>query len=158
MFFSLPSRLVQAVRKIMINDQGKKKIRLMTRIAIYEKTEGRKNEPVARYFRSDYIGLKILSSVICATVVFLMIIGLYVLCNSETLMVDFYRIDLLGEARKLILAYIAFVSAYVTIVAIAFFVKYNRAVRYKRIFSRNLKKLLSHYGKKEDFEEEDDDD
>ena len=41
---------------------------------------------------------------------------------------------------------------------IAFFVKYNKAVRYKRIFSRNLKKLLSHYGKKEDFEEEDDDD
>ena len=29
---------------------------------------------------------------------------------------------------------------------------------FKRIFSRNLKKLLSHYGKKEDFEEEDDDD
>ena len=87
-----------------------------------------------------------------------MIIGLYVLCNSETLMVDFYRIDMLGEARKLILAYIGFVSVYVVIVAIAFFVKYNKAVRYKRIFSRNLKKLLSHYGKKEDFEEEDDDD
>ena len=33
-----------------------------------------------------------------------------------------------------------------------------KAIKYKRIFSRNLKKLLSHYGKKEDFEEEDDDD
>ena len=142
----------------MINEEGKKKIRLMTRIAIYEKTEGKKNEPVARYFRSDYIGLKILSSIISSTVVFLIVIGLYVLCNSETLMVDFYRIDLLEEARKIILVYIAFVTAYVSIVAVAFFVKYNKAVRYKRIFSRNLKKLLSHYGKKEDFEEEDDDD
>ena len=142
----------------MINDERKKKIRLMTRIAIYEKTEGKKNEPVARYFRSDYIGLKILGAIISATLVFLTVIGLYVVCNSETLLADFYRIDLLGQARKLILAYIAFVSAYVTIVAIAFFVKYNKAVRYKRIFSRNLKKLLSHYGKKEDFEEEDDDD
>ncbi|MBQ2183934.1 MAG: hypothetical protein II399_04795 [Lachnospiraceae bacterium] len=142
----------------MINEEGKKKIRLMTRIAIYEKTEGKKNEPVARYFRSDYIGLKILSSIISSTVVFLIVIGLYVLCNSETLMVDFYRIDLLEEARKIILVYIAFVTAYVSIVAVAFFVKYNKAVRYKRIFSRNLKKLLSHYGRKEDFEEEDDDD
>lgn len=130
----------------------------MTRIAIYEKTEGKKNEPVARYFRSDYIGLKILSSIISSTVVFLIVIGLYVLCNSETLMADFYRIDLLEEARKIILVYIAFVTAYVSIVAVAFFVKYNKAVRYKRIFSRNLKKLLSHYGRKEDFEEEDDDD
>jgi hypothetical protein len=71
---------------------------------------------------------------------------------------DFYRIDLLEEARKLILYYIGFVVVYVSIVAVVFFVKYNKAVKYKRIFSRNLKKLLSHYGKKEDFEEEDDDD
>ena len=142
----------------MINEEGKKKIRLMTRIAIYEKTEGKKNEPVARYFRSDYIGLKILSSLICATLVFLMVIGLYVVCNSETLLADFYRINLLDEARKLILYYIGFVAVYISIVAVVFFIKYNKAVKYKRIFSRNLKKLLSHYGRKEDFEEEDDDD
>ncbi|MBO4310289.1 MAG: hypothetical protein J5856_04365 [Lachnospiraceae bacterium] len=142
----------------MINEEGKKKIRLMTRIAIYEKTEGKKNEPVARYFRSDYIGLKILGAIISATMVFAMILGLYVLCNSENLMIDFYKIDLLAEARKLILYYIGFVVVYISIVAVVFFVKYNRAVKYKRIFSRNLKKLLSHYGRKEDFEEEDDDD
>jgi len=142
----------------MINDERKKKIRLMTRIAIYEKTEGKKNELVARYFRSDYIGLKILGAIISATLVFLTVIGLYVVCNSETLLADFYRIDLLEEARKLILYYIGFVVVYVSIVAVVFFVKYNKAVKYKRIFSRNLKKLLSHYGKKEDFEEEDDDD
>ena len=142
----------------MINEEGKKKIRLMTRIAIYEKTEGKKNEPVAKYFRSDYIGLKILTSLVSATFVFLMIIGLYVLCNSETLLTDFYRIDLMEEARKLILYYISFVVAYISVVAVVFFVKYNKSVKYKRIFSRNLKKLLSHYGRKEDFEEEDDDD
>ncbi|MCR5849012.1 MAG: hypothetical protein K6G75_12985 [Lachnospiraceae bacterium] len=142
----------------MINEEGKKKIRLMTRIAIYEKTEGKKNEPVAKYFRSDYIGLKILTSLVSATFVFLMIIGLYVLCNSETLLTDFYRIDLMEEARKLILYYIGFVVAYISVVAVVFFVKYNKSVKYKRIFSRNLKKLLSHYGRKEDFEEEDDDD
>ena len=142
----------------MINEEGKKKIRLMTRIAIYEKTEGKKNEPVAKYFRSDYIGLKVLTSIISATAVFLIVIALYVICNSETLMADFYRIDLLNEARKLILYYIGFVAVYISIVAVVFFIRYNKAVKYKRIFSRNLKKLLSHYGRKEDFEEEDDDD
>ena len=76
----------------MINEEGKKKIRLMTRIAIYEKTEGKRNEPVAKYFRSDYIGMKILGAIICSTVVFFIIIGLYLLCNSERLMTDFYRI------------------------------------------------------------------
>ncbi|MBO4347854.1 MAG: hypothetical protein J5840_09485 [Lachnospiraceae bacterium] len=142
----------------MINEEGKKKIRLMTRIAIYEKTEGKRNEPVAKYFRSDYIGMKILGAIICSTVVFFIIIGLYLLCNSEQLMTDFYRIDLMEYAKKLILYYIGFVAVYVSLIAVVFFVKYNKAVKYKRIFSRNLKKLLSHYGRKEDFEEEDDDD
>jgi len=142
----------------MINEEGKKKIRLMTRIAIYKKNEGKKNEPVARYFRSDYIGIKILGSIISATVVFMIIVGLYGACNMEELLTDFYRIDLMGEVRKLVLYYIGFLVAYISLIAVVFFIKYNKAVKYKRIFSRNLKKLLSHYGRKEDFEEEDDDD
>ena len=140
----------------MINEDGKKRIRLMTRIAMYEKDEGRKNEPVARYFRSDYIGLKILGAIICATVVFAIIIGLYILCNSETLLADIYKIDLMGKAKELILYYIGFVIVYVSIIAVVFFVKYNQAVKYKRIVSRNLKKLLMRYGKKDEDSENDD--
>lgn len=134
----------------MINEEDKKRIRLMTRIAMYEKTEGKDNEPVARYFRSDYIGLKVLGAICCATLVFGIIIGLYVLCNSEILLNDFYSIDLMEMARKLILYYIGFVVVYIIIVALVFFVKYNKAVKYKRIFSKNLKKLLYHYSRKEE--------
>ena len=140
----------------MINEEGKKRIRLMTRIAMYEKDEGRTSEPVSRYFRSDYIGLKILGAICCATLVFCMVVGLYFLCNSEILLGDIYKLDLMDYARKLILTYIGFVVAYVSIVAVVFFFKYNRAVKYKRIVSKNLKKLLARYGKKDEDLDEDD--
>lgn len=140
----------------MINEEGKKRIRLMTRIAMYEKDEGKTNEPVSRYFRSDYIGLKILGAICCATLVFCMVVGLYFLCNSEILLGDIYKLDLMDYARKLILTYIGFVVAYVSIVAVVFFFKYNRAVKYKRIVSKNLKKLLARYGKKDEDLDEDD--
>lgn len=128
----------------------------MTRIAMYEKDEGKTNEPVSRYFRSDYIGLKILGAICCATLVFCMVVGLYFLCNSEILLGDIYKLDLMDYARKLILTYIGFVVAYVSIVAVVFFFKYNRAVKYKRIVSKNLKKLLARYGKKDEDLDEDD--
>ena len=142
----------------MINEEGKKRIRLMTRIAIYEKEEGKKNAPVADYFRSDYIGLKILGAVLSASIIFCIVLGLYILCNSETLMIDFYKLDLMEEARKLIFYYVGFVASYVCIVAITFFVKYNKAVKYKRVYSKNLKKLLPHFDRNEGAEDKADDD
>lgn len=137
----------------MINEDDKKKIRLMTKISLYEKKEGKKNEPITGYFRSDYIGLKILGAMISATIVFGIIVGLYVMCNSETLMIEFYKVDLMEEAKKLVFYYIGFVGVYVSIVSVTFFAKYSKAVRYKRIFSRNLKKLLSHYRGEEDLDD-----
>ena len=137
----------------MINEDDKKKIRLMTKISLYEKKEGKKNEPITGYFRSDYIGLKILGAMISATIVFGIIVGLYVMCNSETLMIEFYKVDLMEEAKKLVFYYIGFVGVYVSIVSVTFFAKYSKAVRYKRIFSKNLKKLLSHYRGEEDLDD-----
>lgn len=142
----------------MINEEGKKRIRLMTRIAIYEKEEGKKNAPVADYFRSDYIGLKILGAILSSTIVFCIVLGLYILCNSETLMIDFYKMDLMEEARKLVIYYAGFVASYVCVVALVFFAKYNKAVKYKRIYSKNLKKLLPHFGRAENKEDKEDDD
>ncbi len=137
----------------MIDEERKKRIRLMTKIAIYEKEESKTNEAVAGYFRADYIGLKILGAILSSTMVFCIVFGLYVLCNSETLMIDFYKMDYLEEARKLILYYIGFVASYVCVVTLVFFVKYNKAVKYKRVFSKNLKKLLPQYGRNEETEE-----
>ena len=90
---------------------------------------------------------------ISATIVFGIIVGLYVMCNSETLMIEFYKVDLMEEAKKLVFYYIGFVGVYVSIVSVTFFAKYSKAVRYKRIFSKNLKKLLSHYRGEEDLDD-----
>lgn len=135
----------------MINEERKKKIRLMSKIAMYEKNVGSKNEKVADYFRSDYIALKIIGSIVSITIVFGIIVGLYLLCNSEDLMMKFYQMDSLIEmAKKLVYYYIGFVVAYIIIIIIAFFIKYSAAVKYKRVFSKNLKKLLARDASDED--------
>ena len=120
------------------------------------------DQPLAERLRpqnlDEFLGQnKILGAIVCSSLVFFCIFGLYVLCNSETLMIDFYRLDLLEEARKLVLYYLGFVASYVCVVMLIFFAKYNKAVIYKRIFSKNLKKLLirSRSGETEDDEDDD---
>ena len=66
----------------MLNEE---RVILMTKLAAYEQNEGRKMVTVGKYFRSDYIGIQVLKSVIGSTVAFIIIFALYILiyCTSE---------------------------------------------------------------------------
>ena len=43
----------------MINEE---KVKIMTKLAMYEQGKGRKYLPVSRYYRSDYIGLALIKN------------------------------------------------------------------------------------------------
>ena len=52
----------------MLNEE---RIILMTKLASYEAGEGKRNEAIGKYFRSDYIGVQVIKSIISATIAFL---------------------------------------------------------------------------------------
>ena len=72
----------------MINQE---RLRLMTKMAAYEADEGKKNMAIASYFRSDYMGLQIIKSIICATIAYLIIFGLFIYYDFETFMQNLYK-------------------------------------------------------------------
>ena len=45
----------------MLNE---KKIALMTKMAIYEQGEGKKSFPMSKYYRSDYLSLRLINATI----------------------------------------------------------------------------------------------
>ena len=49
----------------MINEE---KVKIMDRLAVYEKQEGRKYLPVSKYYRSDYIGLALIKNFFLVTI------------------------------------------------------------------------------------------
>lgn len=122
----------------MISEQ---RVKLMTRLAAYEKNEGKKNEEIGSYFKDDYIGLQILKSIISATIAFALIIGLFVLYDSELIMSDIYKIDLLDYAKKLILYYVGFTGIYTAISYVIYTVRYRKAKRRLKVYFNNLKRL-----------------
>ena len=72
----------------MLNEE---KIILMTQMASYEENEGKKNMAIGRYFRSDYIAIQVLKSVLCATIAYAVCFALFIFYDFETFMQDIYK-------------------------------------------------------------------
>lgn len=119
----------------------------MTRLASYEKHEGRKDISIVHYFRGDYIGFQVLKSIIAATISFFAIFGIYIFYNFEILMQDIYKMDLMEFGKSIIILYLCVVGAYGVISYVVFASKYSRARKSLKVYYTNLKKLASMYDK-----------
>ena len=126
----------------MLNQE---RIKLMTRMAAYEENEGKKYMSIGSYFRSDYMGLQVIKSVICSTLAYLIIIGLYIYYHFETFMQDVYKMDLMKAGKNLLLYYVIFTAANGLITYIVYSFRYSRAKRSLKKYYRHLKQLAAIY-------------
>ncbi len=84
----------------MLNEE---RIILMTQMASYEEKEGRKNIKIGNYFRSDYIAIQVLKSILSATIAFAIVFALFIFYDFETFMQDIYKMDLIGFAQRVLI-------------------------------------------------------
>lgn len=128
----------------MLNEE---RVVLMTRMASYEKGEGRKNVKIGNYFRSDYIAVQVLKAVICATVAFAIVFALYVLYDFEFFMQNLYKMDeLLALIRNVLIFYAGSVTVYALLTYVICTYRYAKAKNSLKCYYQNLKKLNTLYG------------
>lgn len=126
----------------MVNEQ---RVILMARLASYEQGEGRKNVKIGNYFRSDYIAIQVLKSVVASTLSFGIVFAMYIFYDFETFMQDLYKIDLFVFARNIVLYYVVFVLAYGILTYAVCTWRYAKAKTSLKNYYHNLKKLGSLY-------------
>lgn len=124
---------------------SKERIKLMTKMAAYEENEGKKYMSIGSYFRSDYMGMQVIRSVICGTLAFFLLAGLYVYYHFETMMQDIYKMDLLLLGRRVLFYYIVFIAAYSVITYVIYSFRYSRAKRSLKHYYYHLKQLAAIY-------------
>ena len=124
---------------------SQERIKLMTKMAAYEENEGRKYMSIGSYFRSDYMGMQVIRSVICGTLAFLLLAGLYVYYHFETMMPDIYKMDLMLVGRKVLFYYIVFIAVYSVITYVIYSFRYSRAKRSLKHYYYHLKQLAAIY-------------
>ncbi len=126
----------------MINEE---RIVLMTKLAAYEKGEGKQSMAVGKYFRGDYISLHLLKTVISGTFAYLLGFGVYLLYYYEDLMANLYNMDFALFARNIIYYYVIFIVVYGLLTYIVFTFRFIKAKKSIKRYYHNLKKLNAMY-------------
>ena len=126
------------------------KVILMTKMTAFIDREGKKNDAINTYFKSDYVGYNIIKSVISATIVYCILLGTYVLCKFEEVLSDLYNTEnLLAVGRKWLIYYLLLVGVYSLATYVIYSVRYTKMRKSMKAYYGNLKKLARMYEKKD---------
>ncbi|SFC18080.1 hypothetical protein [Butyrivibrio sp. YAB3001] len=126
------------------------KVILMTKMAAFIDREGKKNDAINTYFRSDYVGYNIIKSVISATIVYAIFLGIYALCKFEEVLSNLYNTEnLLSVGRRCLFYYLLLVGVYSLITYVVYSYRYSKMRKSMKAYYGDLKKLARLYKKKD---------
>ena len=129
----------------MLNEE---KVILMTKMAAFIDREGKKNDAINTYFKSDYVGYNVIKAVISATIVFAICVATYVLCKFEEVLSNLYNTEnLLSVGRKWLIYYLLLVGVYSLASYVIYSYRYTKMRKSMKAYYGNLKKLARIYEK-----------
>ena len=121
------------------------KIALMTKLASYEENQGKKNIPLSKYYKEDYVGLKMLNTAIVVTFAYIMILAVIVLMNIEKMMTELANMDYVKAGRDILIWYVAIMAVYMVVAFIVYSIKFKKVRESLNEYNGNLKKLYAIY-------------
>ena len=126
----------------------KKRIRLMVRMASYEKTNAKQDQKISSYYKKDYISLTTLITILWITIGYAIIVGLAAICGMDILFENLTIIRMLILGGLVIVGYIIVLVIYGVCASSYYKLKHNRAKQRVKRYYRDMSKL-ENYGKKE---------
>ncbi len=124
------------------------KVRLMTKIAIYEKKEENRNLIISKFYKSDYVRYNVLKTLIATTVAFWAVIGAYVFIKFDDLLAKVSDVDYFDVMYKLLGAYVFVCLGFFFFAYIVYSYRYAMAKPGLIKYNVNLKRLIEAYGGK----------
>ena len=122
----------------MLNEE---RVILMTKLASYEQKKGKKNIKISKYFRSDYLVMQMLKTLLCTTIAYALLVGLYLLYHFEEIVENLYEMDLIGLVQRIVMLCGVFVVVGCVFTYIVYSYRYLKARKSLKEFMSNLKKL-----------------
>ena len=126
----------------MLNEN---KVKMMTKMAIYEKNEGKKMLRTAKYFKGDYVSLAVLKSTIATTFAFIIVALMVVLCNTESIIRQINSMDYAALGKKIIVYYVLALIVYAVISGIYSAYQYDKTRSGIKKYIMRLNKLERFY-------------
>ena len=125
------------------------KVKIMTKIAMYEQGSGRKYLPISRYYRSDYIGLALIKNFFLVTIGYILVIAAVSVYFGEYLLENIHKMNLMAAGAYIIIGYIVVLAAYSVVTYIQYSVRYYRAKKSVKQYYGALTELSRIYTREE---------
>ncbi len=122
-----------------------RKVRLMTKLAVYEQKEGKEDIKLGKYFRRDYVRLKILHNIVAVTLGYLLVLAMIVAYRMEYLIKEAVTLDYVGIGKTVLGVYIIVVTVYVMAAMVGYGLYYDYSRKKLAKYFRMLRKLRSMY-------------
>jgi hypothetical protein len=122
-----------------------KKIRMMTKLAVYENKEGKEDIHLSKYYKTDYIRYQVLKSILSATVGYALILVLIFLYKSEYIIKNAVSLDYKTIGVYLLGIYIVIVTAYGLGSIVGYSMKYDASRKKLSRYFKMLKRLHKIY-------------
>lgn len=126
----------------MLNNR---KVRLMTRLAMYEQDEGKEDVRLSKYFQTDYVRLQVLKTVVAITFGYLLVLLILVVYHSEYLIRDAVILDYRGMIMRYAGIYVIIVTVYCSMAMIGYMIQYRASRKKLAKYFRMLRRLRSMY-------------
>lgn len=128
----------------MLDEQ---KIKLMTKLAFYEKTQGKEDFKISEYYRKDYTSLHVICSILWVTVGYVCLGALVVLAGLDALMSKMSAGLIITMGLAAILGYFVLVIAYAVVTSHVYNQNHRQARQRVKKYNHNLTRLLKMYEK-----------
>ena len=130
----------------MINEE---KVKIMTKLAMYEQGKGRKHLPVSRYYRSDYIGLALIKNFFLVTIGYCLVLAGVAAYFGEYLIDNIHKMDLVSLGIEAVAGYVAVLVIFSVLTYIQYTIKYRKAKKSVRNYYEELTQLNKIYSREE---------
>ena len=121
------------------------KVRIMTRIAIYEKNSEHEGLALAKYFREDYIKYNLLKTLVTSTLCFWLFVLASVFVNFEKYLSEFGSANYFKLVSKLMMNYCIFLLVFELVAFAAYSYRYYKAKPGLVEYNGNLRRLIEYY-------------
>ncbi|RHR31928.1 hypothetical protein DWX43_04560 [Clostridium sp. AF19-22AC] len=125
----------------------KNRIRLMTKMAQYEKTLAPEDLKISSYYKKDYASLNTLITAIWVTAGYALVAGLVILCNVDALLKDLTVTKLIFIIAVALGAYIVLLVTYCVCAGSFYKSRHNKAKQRVKKYYRDLSRLGKMYVK-----------
>ena len=122
----------------MLNNE---KIVLMTKLAIYEQGEGKNTLPMGKYYKSDYIGMKLLTSFVYINVAIFIVLATWIVINEEMLLTKLTEGTYMPLVKQFVIIYAATVLVYILISYVFYTYRFKTTRRSLKMYNSGLKEL-----------------